>query len=103
MKYYKNIKKHNENVKENNIEPGELFHILNAKMKPSLVNIPMHDKIYCKCILGNDPIGIIMCCNIGCTDFTFKFFRNLVCLQYLDTHRTFYKQIDLEVVDLNDV
>ena len=68
------IKKHNECIKENNIEHGELFHILHAKMKPSLINLPICDRRYCTYILGNDPIGMIMCCNIGCTDFTFKFF-----------------------------
>ena len=63
----------------------------------------IHDRRYCTCILGSDPIGIITCCNIGCTDFTFKFFGNLVCLHYLDKHRNFYKQIDLELIDLNNV
>ena len=29
------IKQHNEYVKENNIEHGELFHILHAKLKKS--------------------------------------------------------------------
>ena len=97
------IKEHNECIKENNIEHGELFHILNAKMKPTLINVPICDRRYCTYILGGDPIGMIMCCNIGCSSFTFKFFRNLVCMEYTDVHKTYYYRADLEVVDLNNV
>ena len=46
-----------------------------------------------------------MCCNIGCTDtdYTFNFCSNLVCLKYLDKHRTLYKKTDVELIDLNNV
>ena len=85
------------------MEHGELFHILNAKLKTKPFYMPISDSRYCTFILGNDPIGIIMCCNIGCTDFTFKFFHKLVCMEYLYSQRTFYNQADLEVVELNNV
>ena len=51
----------------------------------------MCDKRYCTCILGSEPIGTIMCCNIGRSDYTFNFFQKLVCLRYLDKHKTLYK------------
>ena len=41
------IKQHNEYVKENNLEHGELFHILHAKLKQKLFNIPISDSRYC--------------------------------------------------------
>ena len=97
------INEHNEYVKENNIEHGELFHILHAELKQKLFNIPISDRRYCTCILGNDPIGIIMCCNIGCSSFTFNSFRKLVCCVYMDVHRTYYYQEDVEVIDMNNV
>jgi len=98
------IKQHNEYVKENNIEHGELFHILHAKLKQKLFNnMPIRDSRYCTCILGDDPIGIIMCCNIGCSSFTFNYFRKLVCMEYKHVHRTYYNQEDVVVVNINNI
>ena len=51
------IKQHNEYVKENNMEHGELFHILHAKLKTKPFYIPISDSRYCTCVLGNEPIN----------------------------------------------
>ena len=99
------IKQYNTHVKENKMEHQELFHILNTKLKTKPFRMSMRDKRYCTCILGNDPIGMIMCCNIGCLDSTINYFYNhkLVCTEYFDNHRQYYKKKDVEYVDLNTV
>ena len=97
------IKQNNEYVKENNMEHGELFRILNAKLKTKPFYMPIKDSRYCTFILGNEPIGIIMCCNIGCSSFTFNYFKHLVCTEYKEIHRRYYLQDDVEVVNINNI
>ena len=60
------------NVGDNTVG-GELFHIIDAKLKPNLWNMSMCDKKCLTCKLGNDPIGMIMCCNTKGKDNTFNF------------------------------
>ena len=51
---------------------GELFHILHVKIK-NPYRISMRYKRYFTCVLGSEPIGIIMYCNIEGRDYTFNF------------------------------
>ena len=85
------------------MEHGQLFHILHAKLQQKLFNIPISDSRYCTCILGNDSIAMIMCCNIGYSSFTFNYFRKLVCVKHKDVHRTYYYQEDVDVVNVNTI
>ena len=77
------IKQYNTYVKKNNME-HEIFHILHAKTK-LLHNMSMRDKRYWTCILGNEPIGIIMCSVVGNIDSIINYFFNhdIICIEYL--------------------
>ena len=96
------IKQYNTHVRENNIE-HEIYNILHAKIKR--YNMSMRDKRYWTCILGNEPIGIIMCCVIADIDSIINYFfdHDIICVEYFDIHKRIYKQKDVEVIDLNTV
>ena len=99
------IKQYNTHVKENNMKNGELFHILHAKLKTKPFRMSMRDKRYCTCILGADPIGMIICCNIGYIDYTIDYFykHKLACMEYFNIHSSYYNKIGVELININTI
>ena len=97
------IKQYNTHVRENNIE-HEIYNILHAKIN-KIHNMSMRDKRYWTCILGNEPIGIIMCCVIADIDSIINYFfdHGIICIKYFNIHQRIYKQKDVEHVDLETV
>ena len=98
------IKQYNTRVKKNNIEHEQIFNILHAKIK-LIHNMSMRDMRYWTCMLGGEPIGIIMCCVIGNIDSIINYFfnHNITRIEYFNIHKRLYKQKDVELININNI
>ena len=54
-------------------------------------------------MLGDEPIGMIMCGNGGGRSSTFEYFKNLVCFLNMKKHDRQYKKKSVEIINLNTV
>ena len=79
------ITKHNKYGKICDVEEktvgGELYRIIDAELHPK-TNICMRDKRYFTCKLGNEPIGVIICCNEYGRTSTMAYFDKFAYRKY---------------------
>ena len=102
------IKNHNEYGKTCDVEDytvgEELVSIMNAELKPTAFSkFTQHEQIYIPHMLGDEPIGMIICGNGGGRSSTFEYFKNLVCFPYLKKHDKQYTKKSVEMIDLENV
>jgi len=82
----------------------ELHSIMNAELKlTAFSKFTQHEQIYITHMLGDEPIGIIICGNGGGRSSTFEYFKNLVCYPYLKKHDKQYTKKSVEMIDLENV
>ena len=102
------IKNHDEYGKTCDVEDytlGEELHsIRNAELKPTAFSkFTQREKIYIPHILGDEPIGMIICGNGGGRSSTFEYLKNLVCFPYMKKHDKQHKKKSVEMIYLNNV
>ena len=100
------IKQHNEYGKTCDVEDktvgGELYRIINAELH-SKPDICMRDKIYFTYKLGNEPIGVIICCNEYGRTSTMAYFDKFACLERIKRHYIQCDKNTVNVININNL